>query len=60
MVFDKMTAICPDYKGLGFQISDYIPNPDHLQSNLFCPFEIQTRSDPECKEVLMEKIISKN
>ena len=25
----------PDFKWLGFQISDLIPNPDHLQPNLF-------------------------
>ena len=35
MVFDKMAAICPDFKCLGFQISDPIQNPDHLQANLF-------------------------
>ena len=33
--FDKITAICPDFKWLGFQISDLIRNPDHLQPNLF-------------------------
>ena len=31
MVFDKMVAICPDFKWLGFRISDPIQNPDHLQ-----------------------------
>ena len=35
IVFDKMAPICPDFKWLGFQISDPIKNPDHLQSNLF-------------------------
>ena len=30
-------------KWLGFQISDHIWNPDHLQPNLFRPFKIQTR-----------------
>ena len=35
MVFDKMVAICPDFKWLDFQISDPIQNPDHLQTNLF-------------------------
>ena len=35
MVFDKMAAICPDFKWLGFRISDPIRNPDHLQPNLF-------------------------
>ena len=35
MVFDKMVAICQDFKWLGFWISDPIPNPDHLLPNLF-------------------------
>ena len=35
MVFDKMAAICPDFKWLGFRISDPIQNLDHLQPNLF-------------------------
>ena len=35
MAFDKMEPICPDFKWLGFQISDSIWNPDHLQPNLF-------------------------
>ena len=35
MFFDKMVAICPDFKWLGFRISDLSPNPDHLQPNLF-------------------------
>ena len=35
MVFDKMAAICPDFKWLGFRISDPIPDLDHLQPNLF-------------------------
>ena len=30
-----MAAICPDFKWLGLRISDLIPNPDHLQPNLF-------------------------
>ena len=30
MVFDKMAAICPDFKWLGFWISDPIQNPDQL------------------------------
>ena len=30
-----MVAICLDFKWLGFQISDPILNPDHLQPNLF-------------------------
>ena len=33
MVFDKMAAICLDFNWLGFQISDPIQNPDHLQPN---------------------------
>ena len=28
-------GICPDFKWLGFQISDSICNPNHLQPNLF-------------------------
>ena len=39
MVFDKMATICPDLKWLGFQFSDPIPNPDHLQPNLFLPIQ---------------------
>ena len=35
MVFDKMAAICLDFKWLGFRISYPIRNPDHLQPNLF-------------------------
>ena len=35
MVFNKMAAICPDFKWPGFKISDPIQNPDHLQTNLF-------------------------
>ena len=35
MIFDKMAAIGLDFKWLGFQISDPIPNPDHLEPNLF-------------------------
>ena len=31
----KMLAICSDFNCLGFQISDPIQNPDHLQPNLF-------------------------
>ena len=33
--FDKMAAICTDFKLLGFRISDPIGNPDHLQIYLF-------------------------
>ena len=35
MVFDKIAAICSDFKWLGFRISKHIWNPDHLQPNLF-------------------------
>ena len=35
MVFDKMVAICLDFKWLGFWISDPIWNPDHLQPYLW-------------------------
>ena len=31
IVFDKMSAICPDFKW----ITDPIRNPDHLKPNLF-------------------------
>ena len=34
-VFVKMAVICPDFKWLGFQISDHILNLDHLQPNLY-------------------------
>ena len=30
-----MDAICPDFKWLGFQISDLIQKPDYMQRNLF-------------------------
>ena len=30
-----MVAICPDFKLLGFPISDPVQNPDHLKHNLF-------------------------
>ena len=33
--FDKMAAICPDFKWLVFRFSDTIQNPDHLQPNPF-------------------------
>ena len=32
---DKMMAICPNFKWLGFRISDPIWNPEHLLPNLF-------------------------
>ena len=35
MVIDKVAAICPDFKWMGFRISDPIQNLDHLQPNLF-------------------------
>ena len=35
MVFDKMDAICADFKLLGFRISEPILNLVHLQPNLF-------------------------
>ena len=35
MIFNQMAAICPDFKWLGFRISDPIGNQDHLQTNLF-------------------------
>ena len=41
MVFDKMAAFFPDFKWLGFQISDPIKNPDHLQPNLFSTIQNQ-------------------
>ena len=35
MVFDNTAVICPGFKWVGFQISDPIPNPDHLKVDLF-------------------------
>ena len=35
IVFDKLAAICLDFKWLGFRISDPVRNPDHLPPNLF-------------------------
>ena len=40
--FDKMAAICPDLKWLGFRISDPIQNMDHKKSRL------ARISDPHC------------
>ena len=40
-VFDKMAAICLNFKWSGFQTSDSIQNPDHLQTNFFWPFRFQ-------------------
>ena len=40
-----MVAICPDFKWLGFRISDPIWNPDHLNPTSFGPLKIQSRSD---------------
>ena len=37
-----MATICLDFKWLGFQISNPIRNPDHLQPFSFQPFKIQT------------------
>ena len=37
-----MAAICPHFKWIGFHISDLIQNLEHLQTNLFWPFKIQT------------------
>ena len=34
MVLNKMGAICPDFKLLGYRNSDPIQNPDNLQPNL--------------------------
>ena len=36
MVFDKMAAICLDFKWLGIQISDPFQNPGHLKPNSDC------------------------
>ena len=33
MVSDKMGAICPDFKGLGFKISDPIQIPDYSRGS---------------------------
>ena len=37
MVFQKMEAICPDFKSSSFQMSDLIQNLDFLKTNLFLP-----------------------
>ena len=45
------TGICPNFKLLGFQISDPIQYPDHLQPNLFFNhwlFRQVWISDPHC------------
>ena len=42
--FGKMTAICPDFKWLCFQILDPIQNLDHLQTNLFWDIQNQDLS----------------
>ena len=43
----QIAPICPDFKWLGFQISDPVQNPNLLQPNLFSPFEIQTSLNQE-------------
>ena len=45
VVFDIMLLICLDFKWPGFQISDPIQNPDHLQTNLLLNGSIRI-SDP--------------
>ena len=51
MVFEKMTATCPDFKWFGFWISDPIQNLYHLQPYLFLTI-LKSRlvriSDPHC------------
>ena len=42
---DKMAAICMNFKWLGFQISDSIWNPDHLQTNLLLTIQIGISPD---------------
>ena len=39
IVFDKMATIFPDFKWLGFSISDPEQNPDNLKPNLFLTFQ---------------------
>ena len=48
--FDKMAAICRDFKWLGFWISDPIQNLDHLKNPSFLPskFRLIPMSDPHC------------
>ena len=50
MVFDEMATICSDFKWFGFQISDTIQNPEHLQQNLILniqnPEKSQLQTDP--------------
>ena len=51
IVFDKIAAICPNFKKLGFRISDPILNTDHLQPQplFFHLKSILVRiSDPQC------------
>ena len=38
--FGKTADICPDFKWLGFWISDPIRNPDYFQPKLFCTIQI--------------------
>ena len=45
MIFYSIAAISLDFKWLGFQISDLIGNPDHLQPNLFFIFQNPAQSD---------------
>ena len=42
--YDKMAAICPDFKCCGFRISDSIQNSDHLKTNLFLTIQKQDMS----------------
>ena len=48
MAFDKMVAICPDFKWLGFWIPDPIWNPDYLQPRLV-PFSDPTVCTLKCQ-----------
>ena len=45
MVFEKVVAICPDFKCSGLQISDPDRYPEHLQTNLFLTLRFQTCLD---------------
>ena len=45
MVYNKMAAICPDFKWLGFRISDPIQIQTICNPTCFSLFEIQTSLD---------------
>ena len=53
MVFDKMVAICLNFKWLDFRISDPIRNPDLAQPNLFLTIQNSDQSRFQISTILL-------